>query len=167
MNEFMVLPQSKLDETAFDHYPVWSEHYDYEEIEDIERWGLDVEEVLNKFSENSPGNEHCVYTLLESNPFPERMRIFIKASISTNSGVELVGYVVNENAYCLTVFYGGQEFIFSSHPLLEGENKLSEQGLAKELDCSVSEIFPLQYTTAYTSKRGEKIRGSFWCGTKT
>jgi hypothetical protein len=69
MIKFRVLPQSQLSERDFDEYPVWSEHYDCDEIEDIERWGLDREKVLKLFKENSPGNEHCVYTLLEVNPF--------------------------------------------------------------------------------------------------
>lgn len=116
MTKFRVLRQSLLSESDFDEFPVWSEHYDYDELEDIERWGLDRDEVVRLFRDNSPENEHCVYTLLESNPFPERMRLFIRASIITAAGRRLKGYVMNEDAFCLGIFFNGAELIFSSPP---------------------------------------------------
>lgn len=166
MERFRVIPQSQLSERDFDDFPVWSEHYDYEEIEDIERWGLDRDTVLQLFERNSPGNEHCVYTLLESNPFPERMRIFIRAKLKTASGVHLKGYVMNENAFCLGVFYNDQEFIFSRHPLLENENKNHEAELANSLGGNAGDIFPVTYETEFMAKSGKQIVGTFMYGQK-
>ena len=161
LDKFKVIPQSQLSKSCFEEFPVWSEHYDYEEIEDIERWGLNKEKVLKLFETNSQGNEHCVYTLLESDPFPERMRIFIKAKLNTANGVELDGYVVNENAYCLGVFYKGKEFIFSTHPLLIKENNKQQQDLALLLNSENADIFPIEYITTFKSRINSEIKGEF------
>jgi hypothetical protein len=164
MMKFRVLPQSLLSESDFDEFPVWSEFYDYDELEDIERWGLDRDEVLRLFRDNSPGNEHCVYTLLESNPFPERMRVFIRASIITASGRRLKGYVMDENAFCLGVFFNGAEFIFSRHPMLATENGTREQSLQTALEAAEI-IFPVTYETNFQCKSGKRIAGEFSYGT--
>ena len=166
MERFKVIPQSQLSERDFDDFPVWSEHYDREEIEDIERWGLDKDTVLQLFEKNSPGNEHCVYTLLESNPFPERMRIFIRAKIRTASGVSLKGYVMNENAFCLGIFHNGKEIIFSRHPLLEEENKKDLLELAHSMGVDPESIFPVHYETEFNSRQGSIISGEFMYGQK-
>ncbi len=166
MKKFEVIPQSQLSEKHFLEYPVWSEHYDWEEIEDIERWGLDRELVLKQFEENSIDNDHCVYTLLEVNPFPERMRIYISASLVCANGIKLTGYVVNESAYCLTVFFQGEEYIFSTHPLLASGNIEHAYELAKALQVAPESIFPIIYTTQYFSRKGEIIKGQFMYGVK-
>jgi len=157
---FRVLPQSQLGEEAFDYYPVWSEHYDYEEIDDIVRWGLDQERVLQMFKANSDGNEHCVYTLLESNPFPPRMRLFVRASIETADGKLLKGHVVNEDAYCLTIFHGGESFHFSTHPLLKDLNQQQERALLASLGTE-AQVFPVRYRTEFNDTDGQLIAGKF------
>lgn len=53
--KFRVLPESQLSEQDFDDYPVWSEYYDWEEIEDLERWGLNREKVLHLFEKTHLG----------------------------------------------------------------------------------------------------------------
>ncbi|GLQ97305.1 hypothetical protein [Dyella mobilis] len=163
MKEFLVLPESKLNEEAFDRFPVWSEHYDWDEIEEIERWGLDREYVLDLFSQNSPGNEHCVYTMLESNPFPPRMRIFIRAMVRTLDGHQLKGFAMNEDAYVLTVFHRGKTFPFSRHPALASYNKTYKRQLMASLGAS-SDIFPLCYETGFNDADGHPIAGTFVCG---
>jgi hypothetical protein len=164
MMKFQVLPQSALSEQSFDEFPIWSEHYDFEELEDIERWGLDRDVVLAMFRENELGSQHCVYTLLESNPFPARMRIFIKASLETQGGILMKGYVMNEDAFCLTVFSKGDQFHFSRHPSLEHINRESERALAQSTGISESELFPLKYGTDFKDSSGEVIAGIFEFG---
>jgi hypothetical protein len=165
MTKFRVLPQSKLSEQDFDDYPVWSEHYDWDEIEDIERWGLDREYVFELFRENSSGDEHCVYTLLESNPFPPRMRIFIRARITATDGRRLKGYIMNEDAFCLAIFYGDQEFIFSRHPMLHSDNKEHDQQLLQSIGNSAT-VFPVKYETDFKDRQGHPITGEFMYGTR-
>ena len=160
MKTFRVLRQSLLAEQDFDAYPVWSEYYDYEELDDIEKWGLNRDDVMRLFAENSRGNEHCVYTMLESNPFPERMRLFIRATITTVAGRKLKGYIMNENAFCMGIFLNGDEFVFSSHPMLASENAEREQLLRRAL--GVDElIFPLNYETDFERRDGTRIAGAF------
>ncbi|KPA87851.1 hypothetical protein PF66_05809 [Pseudomonas asplenii] len=160
---FRVLPQSQLDEEAFDDYPVWSEYYDHEEIDDVVRWGLDRELVLQLFKVNAAGNEHCVYTLLESNPFPLRMRLFVRASIETADGKRLKGYVVNEDAYCLTIFHEGESFHFSTHPLLKDLNQEHERALLAALG-NEAQVFPVRYHTEFNDTDGQLIAGTFLYG---
>src|SRR5579859_6357559 len=133
MAQFRVIPQSELSEQHFDEWPVWSEHYDYDEIEDIVSWGVSREEALQAFRQNERGNEHCVYTLLQANPFPPRMRIFIKASLQAANGVSLKGYVMNEDAYFLAVFSKGKKFCFSRLPLVEDLHRKEEQKLRRSI----------------------------------
>lgn len=166
MPKFRVLPQSELSEQHFDEWPVWSEHYDYDEIEDIERWGLDREEVLQAFRQNEKGNEHCVYTMLEANPFPPRMRVFIRASLETANGQRLKGYIMNEDAFCLTVFRHGQKFVFSAHPMLEDLNREQEQTLLQVLGTPSATLFPITYRTDYRDANGKAIAGRFQYGAR-
>lgn len=166
MSKFRVLPESELSERHFDEWPVWSEHYDYEEIEDIERWGLNRDEVLQAFQQNERGDEHCVYTMLEANPFPPRMRIFIKASLEAANGQRLKGYVMNEDAFCLCVFNSDQTFSFSSHPMLESLNREEEHKLLQSLGSSAVTLFPMKYQTDYHGTNGEVIAGSFQYGAR-
>lgn len=162
---FHVLLESELNEEAFDRFPVWSEHYDFDEIDDIVGWGLDREQVLGLFDANSPGNEHCVYTLLESNPLPPRMRIFIRATIRTTDGRVLKGSVMNEDAFCLEIFHSGERFMFSRHPMLESENRKQERDLLTALG-SGAQVFPIWYDTEFNDADGAVIAGSFMYGTK-
>lgn len=162
-SKFRVVPHSQLSEQHFDEFPVWSEHYDFDEIEDIERWGLDREQVLKLFDEHSPGNEHCVYTLLESNPFPGRLRIFIRAVLMASDGRRLKGFVMNEDAYCLCIYYSGEKFYFSRNSLLGSLNENEEQQLIKAIG-NPAKIFPIQYETEFKSKSGVLIAGEFAYG---
>jgi hypothetical protein len=148
LTAFRVLPRSKLSEEEFDAFPVWCEHYDWEEIEDIERWGLNRDETLRLFNQNSQGNEHCVYTLLEANPFPQRIRIFIRAIITGADGRKLKGYVMNEGAFCLTIFHDNKQFVFSRHPMLNTENKRHEEALCNAIG-GAAVTFPALYETEF------------------
>lgn len=166
MNTFRVLPGRELSEQHFDEWPVWSEHYDNDELEDIERWGLDRESVVRLFQQNERDNEHCVYTLLEANPFPARMRIFITATLEAEDGRRLKGYVMNEDAFCLSVFSKGQEFVFSSNPMLEGLNREQEQKLLQCLGTPTAQLFPIKYRTNYRTSNGREISGAFNYGSR-
>ncbi|QXI31134.1 hypothetical protein [Pseudomonas vanderleydeniana] len=160
---FRVLPETRLNEEAFDYYPVWSERYDCEEIEDVVRWGLDRDEVLQLFEMNSVGSDHCVYTLLESNPFPPRMRLFVRATIEAADGRLLKGFVMDEDAYCLTIFHEGERFQFSAHPMLKGPNQEHERALLASLGTE-KQVFPVRYHTDFNDTEGQLIAGTFWYG---
>lgn len=164
ISSFRVLPESQLSEQHFDEFPVWSELYDYEEIDEIVGWGLEREQVLQAIQDNHTGNEHCVYTMLEANPFPPRMRIFIAASLEAANCQRLKGFVMNEDADCLTVFSNGHEFHFSRHPSPYGLDKESEQRLLQSLGWQDGELFPMKYVTRYHNESGGLIAGTFHYG---
>lgn len=164
MSLFKVIPQRTLSEELFDEFPVWSEYYEWDELEEIEGWGLDREVVLKMLNENSIDNEHCLYTLLEANPFPKRMRIFIGARITTAGGVELKGYVMNEDAYCLCIIHDGAEYFFSCHPTFKGCTLELANKLSMLLNVPASDFFPLHYETDYYARDGSPIAGTFMYG---
>ena len=158
---FVLIPHSELSKEHFEAYPVWSEHYDYDEIDEIVSWGIDREWLLREIEAKCTGNEHCVYTLLQTNPLPERMRIFIRARFRTPNGVNLNGFVVNEDAYALGIFWENVKYVFNNHPLLR---ELNEEQEAKLRDTVGDAIFPLQYETDFRNNAGERIRGEFSLG---
>jgi hypothetical protein len=71
---------------------------------------------------------------------------------------------MNENAFCLTIFYGGEQFIFSRHPMLKSENKKQEQQLRALLGENASNLFPIKYKTEFKNKAGDLISGNFVYG---
>ncbi len=158
---FKVIPETELNEAMFDYFPVWSEHYDWEEIEDIERWGLDRNVVLELFKKNERGNLHCLYTCLEHSPFPERMRLFIKATLKTKGGIQLKGYIMNENAFCLAIFVQGKKYYFSRHPMLIDQFNMELARLSSALGVNSKNIFPIHYETTFYSRTGNRILGVF------
>jgi hypothetical protein len=98
MTMFKLIRGSELSKEHFEEYPVWSEYYDYEEFDEIVGWGIDKDWLEKELKLKDDGSEHCVYTVLQTSPLPDRMRIFIKAAFRTYSGAELTGYVMNEDA---------------------------------------------------------------------
>ena len=158
---FVLIPQSELSIEHFEAYPIWSEHYDYDEIDEIVSWGIDREWLLREIRAKCAGNEHCVYPLLQTNPLPARMRIFIKARLRTPDGVDLSGYVVNEDAYAVGIFWENVEYVFNHHPLLR---ELNEEQEAKLRNAVGDDIFPLKYETDFRNNAGERIRGAFSLG---
>lgn len=139
-------------------YPVWSEHYDFDEIEEIVSWGIDRDWLLKELQSKHSGNEHCLYPLLQTNPFPPRMRIFIKARFKTTGGQDLEGYVMDEDAFVIHIFYSDGEYGFSRHPLLENLNKEQEERLKEKIG---EFIFPLTYETDFLAQDGKRICGEF------
>lgn len=156
---FRVIPQSKLSSEHFDEYPVWSEHYDYDEIDDIVDWGINKEWCLQEFEEKEKGNEHSVYPVLRTEPLPDRMRIFIKAEFRTDKGRVLKGYVMNEDAFCITIFSGKEDYTFSSHPMLWDLNKESLRKLSEAEGMGMHDVFPLNFSTNFTRNDGTPIEG--------
>ena len=161
IDKFKVIPETKLSEAEFDYFPVWSEHYDWEEIEELERWGLDKDKVLESFSTNQQGNLHCLYTCLQCDPLPNRMRIYIKAKLKTQNGIELKGYILNENAFNLCVFLEGKKYCFSRYLMLSDMMNKQLTRLSAALGVESENVFPISYETDFFDKAGNKILGIF------
>ena len=157
---FWMISRSALSHEHLEYYPVWSEFYDYEEREEILEWGINAASFDQDFARHHDGSDHAVYTLLQVNPFPPRMRIYIKAKFVTPAGQSLSGYIVNVDADpAAAVFFGGREFIFNTNLRDLGwqEAKLLREMLVDPSD----PLFPLIYRTDFMDEDGKEIQGAF------
>ena len=149
-----------LDRSDFDYWPAWSEHYDYEEIDDIERWGINREYALGKFREYDTGGAHPHYTILDLDQLPlDNMRIFLKASFIHPEGEIFQGYIMNQGELYITIFAEKEEYSFSNHPALSIEMK--ELAKKAERDLGVKKIFPIEFKTNFENKEGQSISGTY------
>lgn len=89
------------------------------------------------------------------------MRLYIKARIKTKEGLEFVGYVVNEDAYCLSVFAAHDEFTFSRNSIILDLSHKSLDQLRLAIDRPNDEVFPVEYTTNVLNNNGDLIAGVF------
>lgn len=157
---FQLIPSSQFTYKHLLEYPVWSEFYDFDEREEIIGWGIDAYWLDQELAKYHSGNEHAVYPLLEVNPFPERMSIFIRARFRTPAGQNLSGYIVNEDADpALFICHGGKEFGFN-RGLLEWTIE-DIRVLQRLLPDPADSIFPLVYETDFTDEEGRRIEGTF------
>ena len=107
---FLLIPMSQLGEVQFQMYPVWSEFYDSEEVEEIVNWGVSRDWLLKELGRLHAGDEHCAYPVLLLESLPQRMRLYVRAYFETHEGRRLNGFVMNDDAYCIGIFYGGRKF---------------------------------------------------------
>jgi len=162
MTTFKMIFGNELSEQHFDEYPVWSEFYEYDELEEIVSWGVDCDWLMKEWQEKHSGSEHCVYTVLQTEPLPERMRIYVKADVTTATGIKLKGYVMGEDAFGIGVFVKGQEFFFTRASAFESERDEKERlELQNMISDSKEAIFPLTYKTDFKDCEGKLIAGEF------
>lgn len=94
-------------------------------------------------------------------PLPERMRLFVKATFQTPEGSRLGGFVVNDDAYSITIFHRGDQFTFSKHPLLRDLAEEEHARLLQALETKEASIFPLSYVTGFKGHDDKEIAGIF------
>lgn len=164
IDKFRIKPGKEyLRRDDFEYWPVWSEHYDYEEIEDIERWGVDREWVLQKFREYDTGGPHPHYTVLDLENLPfHNMRIFIKARFVTPCRQELTGYIMNHGELGIAIFGRNEDYLFSNHPSLSNEMKKRHKEAVEEFN--VTSLFPLKFETEFNGASGQRIAGAYELG---
>ena len=158
---FTLVPMSQLSKRHFDLHPIWSEHYDYDEREEIVSWGVDREWLERELDRVHDGSDHCAYPILRPYPLPDRMRLYVRARFVTAGGTRLDGYVMNEDAFVVTLFGGGGEYTFSSHSALGGLNGRSLRGLQAALGRTDDPVFPLRYETDFLGSDDALIAGTF------
>ena len=157
-DRFMIVQE--LTEECFDYHPVWSEYYDFDEREEITSWGIDRDWLDAKLQE-LPEHPHPCYTVLDTDPLPDRMRLFIKAGFKTPIGRVLAGWVMNEDAGVVGIYVAEKEFIFNASPFLARNMQRLAHTLKEVLVDTSDPIFPLQYTTYFTNIDGQSICGTF------
>lgn len=150
----------ELTEECFDYHPVWSEYYDFDEREEITSWGIDRDWLDAKLQE-LPEHPHPCYTVLDTDPLPDRMRLFIKAGFKTPTGNVLTGWVMNENVVVIGIYVAGKEFVFNASPFLARDMQQLAYTLMEALGDTSAPVFPIQYTTDFTSSDGQPICGTF------
>jgi hypothetical protein len=158
---FRLVPMSQLSTAHFHHHPIWSEFYDYEERGEIASWGVDLGWLDAELARMHKRDDHCAYTILRACPLPERVRLYFKACFVTAEGMNLEGYIMNDDAFCATVFVNDQEFTFSRHPILADLNGTFLDKLRKALGHGGAGIFPLRYETDFMGRNGHPIKGIF------
>ena len=152
---------SALSKTNFEEHPIWSEYYDIEEREEIIDWGVDPKWLAAELDRVHDGSDHCAYPILRPYPLPDRMRLYIRARITSASNERFDGYVVNEDAGVLAIFVAGDQFSFCSNGTL---SDLSRQELARlkaSIGRSADGIFPVEYETDFLDSKGSVIAGRF------
>lgn len=143
----------------FEHFPVWSEHYDYDEIDEIVSWGIDRDWLMDQFKKHHDGSAHCYYPILQTAPrLPSRMRVYIKADIRTAKGRPLTGYVAGSEGFLSICHEGEQYGFFSDYPENNQFNLSQLIRLKQKLD-SDDPVIPFKFTTPFIDSLGEKIEG--------
>jgi hypothetical protein len=150
---------STLSKCHFEQHPIWSEYYDYDEREEIIEWGVDSIWLAAELEHVHNGSDHCAYPILRPYPLPERMRLYIKARITTAENDILDGYVMNEDAYVLVIFAADHKFCFSR--MFSDLNQKELARLKASLSKSMNKIFPVQYETDFLDSKSNLIAGTF------
>ena len=158
---FTLVPMSALCKRHFESHPIWSEHYDFDEREEIVAWGVDPQWLASELERVDTGDDHCAYPILRPYPLPERMRLYMRAGITTKDGRTFVGYVMNEDAYVLSIFANDDEFCFSRNRMLGDMNDEELQRMAATLGCSPASLFPVKYETDFLDSDDKAIAGVF------
>lgn len=148
---------SHLGKAHFEEWPVWSEYYDFDELEEIEEWGIAPATFWAELKALNLGNEHAAYPALRYDPLPVRMRIYIKARFTTQRGDVLSGFVINEDAYSLGIFIGDEELGFNvSLPSFWPEML---ERLARHLHARPEELLPIHFEADVKTAEGVRIAG--------
>src|SRR5690242_16251659 len=104
MTEFRVVRD--LSASLFNECEVWSEHYDFEELEEIRSWGVSEKYINELLSIAEEGGAHPFYPVRNLENLPERMRIFISAKFVSPTGREFAGVICNPDPFVIGIFIG-------------------------------------------------------------
>lgn len=161
---FTLVPMSALSKRHFDIHPIWSEYYDYEERDEIIAWGVDPQWLASELERVHSGHDHCAYPILRPYPLPERMRLYIRARITTVDGRTFDGQVMNEDAFALSIFINDDEYCFSRDKILDDLNRKELARLHLVLGASTDQLFPVRYETDFVDSEDQLITGAFSIG---
>jgi len=93
------------------------------------------------------------------------MRLYVKARFVTAGGTRLEGYVMNDDAFVVTLFAGDGEYTFSRHTALSDLNAQSLRALKCAIGRDDDPVFPLRYETDFLGSRDALITGTFTAAT--
>jgi hypothetical protein len=143
----------------FAEWPVWSEYYEPDELEDLVAWGVEIRSFYDQLRAYDLSDERVAYPVLKLDPLPDRMRIYVRANFQARSGHALDGYVVTEDAYCVGLFVATEKVLFNVR--LRDLADADIEKVARYLEVSRDNLFPLTYMTEFRSSDGTPIAGTF------
>jgi hypothetical protein len=159
---FKIISSSEFIPEVFDYHPVWSEYYDYDELDEIEEWGIDREGALKELLEKSREGPHALYTVpIEAFP-PERMRFYTLAVITASDGKQFKGSVMNAGELIISVFLDEkQEVILPAHPALREDAIKGLEIIGSSFLMEMDDILDLRFETVIKDGRRKAIEGVF------
>lgn len=158
---FEVIKSSALTPLKFQEYPIWSEYYDFDELAEIEQWGLNKEAIVKQLQAAEFENEHPYYTV-PINQFPiDRMRYFTKAKFTTAKGTQIEGAIMNEGKLACWIFLEHESEVINNHPILREEKLKSLTHISKFYNIPISELNTLKFETLVPKKLNKRIKGTF------
>ena len=143
----------------FNEHKVWSEYYDFEELEELRSWGIAEHYINDLLSIAKEGGSHPYYPVPRSVLLPDRMRIYILSKFITPNGDELRGIIINPNPFVFGIFCGDEIVNFNLN--LKDFWSKSEEKVRSAYNTGQSPIFPLQYSTMKLNSEGNQIMGVF------
>lgn len=157
MSEFRIVRD--LTASLFKECAVWSEYYDFEELEEIRSWGVEEKHINELLEIAKEGASHPYYPVRDLKNLPDRMRIFISAKFISPSGVEFEGVVCNPNPFVIGIFVGDEIEVFN--PNLTDFWVASEAKVKAAYGIGNEPIFPLRYSTKYKDAGGNLVEGVY------
>src|SRR5687768_4775717 len=103
-NIFRIVTAKDFTPEVFTYHPLWSEFYDFHELDDIQRWGLDRQAVHEELKSKTIEQQHPFYTIPQSEFPPDRMRYFCLANLTTKTGRLLQGSIMNDGELIIEIF---------------------------------------------------------------
>lgn len=156
---FRIIRSNEFNSNRFKEYPLWSEFYDYDELNEIEEWGYDKELTLKEFTIKNIQGQHPYYSApIASFPL-ERMRYFTKSKFITKNNFELDGIIMNEGDLAIGIFIDDEIEILSNHPTLHDLMKNNLEKIANHFQIKTENLTKLKFETVIPKENKNKIRG--------
>jgi hypothetical protein len=156
---FRIIKADEFNAERFKEYPLWSEYYDFDELNEIEEWGYNKESILQELKTKEIENQHPYYTApIESFPL-ERMRYFTRSKFRTINNIELDGAIMNTGELVIMLFLGNDYEILNRNPLLHSELKESVIKIANYYKIQPEELSDLTFETIIPKESKNRIKG--------
>ena len=145
----------RVDRALLERHPAWSPYNERRDRDLIVGWGVapaDLDREIQRF-------EYCgtllLFPVLEIDPLPPIVNVFVAARFTTASEASLPGYLLDPHAF--GVFVDEKEFTFNRH--LAGVSQAAAGKLAQALGADPEGLFPLQYATGLRDADGRALDG--------
>ena len=159
---FTPVPESQFGEYQLQLHGVWARYDHPSEIEEIVSWGVDRSEIMAALAATDSGSDHAMYPVLQTDPLPEYLDIYVRAEFETPDNQRLTGYVSGKEGF-VAFYYANDEFSFSAiTPTHFPDINLEELSRFRNaIGDPDAVLFPMKFRTAYRKPDGTPLCGSF------